>query len=155
MTVQVSMLIGVPGSGKSTWAEKIIRQTAGEVRYISTDAIREQRFGDVADMSHNAEVFMIMKNSLQAAIKSGLPVILDATFVTAAERSQYIKLAKSHGAEVTAYYSKVGLDEALQRNAKRERKVPPAVIRERFAELEEPTAAEGFDRIVILDSAAH
>ncbi|MDW7652390.1 MAG: ATP-binding protein [Bacillota bacterium] len=149
--VDVAMLIGIPGSGKSTWGLDAIKNTEGPVRYISSDEIRERQFGDVADMDHNNKVFSIMLYELADALSRKEAVVLDATFVKRSERAPYLKLAKKHGANVTAYFVKTELDEALKRNAQRKRKVPPEAIRQRHAELEEPTEAEGFNRIIFID----
>lgn len=146
------MLIGIPGSGKSTWAEKVAAEMPKPVHYISTDEIRETEFGDVADMSHNAAVFAIMKNRLRAALSKGESVILDATLVRKGERLPYIKVAKSYGANVTAYYLKSDLATALRRNEMRKRTVPPEILQKRYALLEEPTKTEGFDRVVVVEA---
>ena len=146
----VAMLIGVPGSGKSTWAKGALKEIQGPVRYISTDEIREKRFGDVADMSHNAQVFQAMKQEMIRALQQGESVVLDATFVKRSERRPYILLAKEHGAEVKAYYIKTELTEALQRNANRDRQVPEDVIRLRHNEMEEPEEKEGFSEVIVV-----
>lgn len=112
------MLIGIPGSEKSTWAQDIVEKTIGPVHYISSDEIRENRFGDVADMSNNDEVFRIMERTLQIILEKGESAILDATFVKSAERAPYIQLARYYGAKIIAYYINVDLNEALNRNAR-------------------------------------
>ena len=42
---QLILLIGLPGSGKSSLAEQLVAQSPGSA-IISTDAIRAQLFGD-------------------------------------------------------------------------------------------------------------
>ncbi|MCW3491717.1 ATP-binding protein [Dethiobacter alkaliphilus] len=152
MELRVCLFIGIPASGKSSWAQKLLRENPKKFSYLSSDEVRESVFGDVADMSHNALVFQIMKDRMVTALENERSVILDATFVKASERQPFIQLAKELEAQVMAYYIKTDLGEALQRNENRKRKVPPEVIRQRLKDVEEPEPAEGFDRIVTIDS---
>lgn len=149
MGPRLIMLVGVPASGKSTWAQEYINKHS-DVRYISSDSIREFEFGDVTDMSHNRQIFLMMKQSMSASLKRGQDVILDATFIKKAERAGYIKEAKQLGAEVFAYFFKTDLESAIKRNTERERFVPVKVIEKRLNELEEPDMNEGFDRVVVM-----
>jgi predicted kinase len=149
MGLQVIMLIGIPGSGKSTRVLSLRPEIPGPVRTISSDDIRAEVFGDIADMSRNSEVFMLMKKFMAQALAKSESVILDATFVLRSERAPYIQLAREHGAMVTAFYVKTSLTDALARNEARVRQVPSEAIRLRYLELEEPSEDEGFDRIIV------
>ena len=152
MDLSVYLFIGIPASGKSSWAQKLLRESPKKFSYLSSDEIRESVFGDVTDMSHNSTVFQIMKDRMVTALENERSVILDATFVKASERATFIQLAKELEAQVIAYYIKIDLGEALQRNDNRKRKVPPEIISQRLRAVEEPEPAEGFDRIVTIDS---
>ena len=59
----VFMLIGTPGSGKSTWASK--RENHDAQRIISTDDIREELSGDPSNQSVSAQSFAIARKRLQ------------------------------------------------------------------------------------------
>lgn len=146
------MLVGIPASGKSSWAIKLLDVSERKACYISSDEIRETVFGNVADMSHNEEVFQIMKHTMVKALENNNDVILDATFITAKERAPLIDAATQYGAEMIAYYIRTDIPSALRRNARRDRKVPEEIIRRRLEELEEPRQEEGFSRVVVVDN---
>ena len=48
------MLIGLPAAGKSTWSKKYIECNPDTI-LVSSDAIREEVFGDINDQSHNGK----------------------------------------------------------------------------------------------------
>jgi predicted kinase len=68
---------GIPGSGKSTWIENLIR----EVRFmvVSPDKIRQEMCGDISDHSKEKEVWKKVFTLIQDCLISGKDVILDAT----------------------------------------------------------------------------
>ena len=62
-------LIGLPSGGKSSYCEsyKVLNPDAV---IVSSDAIREEVFGDVNDQSHNQEVFNIVEKRCREALKA-------------------------------------------------------------------------------------
>ena len=70
------MLAGLPGSGKSTYAEELVRKEGFVVH--SSDKIREE-LGDVNDQSKNEQVFTILHKRIKEDLRSGKNVIYDAT----------------------------------------------------------------------------
>lgn len=80
-----TMLIGIPGSGKSTWA----KEQRGTI--ISTDAIRHELFGDINDQTRNAEVFDAAHTSIKCHLEAGNDVIFDATNLRSFHREILLK----------------------------------------------------------------
>lgn len=39
------MMVGLPGSGKSTWAKEYVKTSENETVILSSDAVREELFG--------------------------------------------------------------------------------------------------------------
>ena len=68
------MLIGLPGSGKSTWAEKYITENANTV-LISSDNIRKELFGDENSQEDNNRVFYEMEVRTLNHLNNGVNVI--------------------------------------------------------------------------------
>jgi predicted kinase len=139
---KVIVLVGLPGSGKSTWA------AAQRETVLSSDAIRLLLSGDENNQSIHDRVFATMRFLLRQRLELGARVtILDATHLACAWRKPWLKLAERYGAAVEAVYFATPLEECLQRNRARTRVVPDAVIREMAAKLQVPSKAEGFVRV--------
>jgi predicted kinase len=70
-------LIGVPGAGKSTFAQ-LLAQT-GDYQIISTDTIRQQLYGDEIIQGNWLEIETEVINQIEQAVTAQTPVIYDAT----------------------------------------------------------------------------
>lgn len=141
MTLHI--LTGIPGSGKST----IARSIPGHV--VSTDNIRKFLWQDESITSHDKLVFQLADCIMNYLLRRGQDVIFDATNVSAVRRKKYINLAKSHKAKVILHWVNVPVDTAIERNLKRQRKVPVRVIRALNKSFQEPKIKEGLDQIKI------
>jgi predicted kinase len=132
---EVVILIGLPGSGKSTFA----RATFPSHEYISKDAFPPGARDKQARQDR----------ALHAALAAGRSAIVDNTNVTTADRAAIITIARAHGARVVGYYLDVPVREAVARNERREgrAKVPKVAIFTSAKRLVPPTAAEGFDEL--------
>ena len=54
------LLVGVPGSGKTTYAEKYVEEHPNTI-HISSDRIRAELWGSEATQGDNNEVFSLME----------------------------------------------------------------------------------------------
>lgn len=88
------MLVGLPGSGKSTYAQKLLDENYNIVS-VSSDQIREQMFGDESIQGDPKLVFKEVKNRVIDNLKLGYSVILDATNVTIKNRRDFLNDIKS------------------------------------------------------------
>ena len=135
----LTIICGVPGSGKSTYVKRV----AGPMTTIvCPDSIRKELTGSESDQSLNDEVFRVAYKRTADALGQGRHVIFDATNLTKKTRKTLIDIAwKTH---CKAVYFDVPLAVCLERNAKRDRHVPEEVIRRMFTKYEHPTTSEGF-----------
>jgi predicted kinase/DNA-directed RNA polymerase subunit RPC12/RpoP len=90
------MLVGIPGSGKSSWL-KTFKGTSKNIfinnsRYtlICPDAIR-QSMGDIHDQTRNIAVWQEAKKHTVEYLKQKMNVILDATNVNTKLRRQFLE----------------------------------------------------------------
>jgi predicted kinase len=127
------MLIGLPGSGKSTLARQLQATLPGYI-LISTDAIRAALFGDEAIQGSWLLVWREVQRQFHQAvqqIQSGQAqaAIYDATNVVRRDRRQVLTQARSIGfTHITGVWLDPPLAVCLERNQKRDRQVPEAVI---------------------------
>lgn len=143
------VMMGIPGSGKSTVAERI-KQMHNAV-HISPDRIREILTGDASNQDKNAQVFNIAHTSTEGNLKQGHHVIFDATNVRADQRKPLLDIAKRTGAQAHLHIVNPGLDVASKRNADRtERVVPQDILDRMHGEMVESGASiptEGWDTV--------
>ncbi len=139
------VLVGLPGSGKSTWVEG-----QGGVA-ISSDELRRWLRDDATDQSIHAVVFRVMRDFVRLRIALGAAVTyVDATNLTRKHRRAFVKIAQHSGCRAEAVFFDISLDECLRRNAARPRRVPPDAIGAMAARLEPPTVEEGFAAVTVV-----
>jgi predicted kinase len=136
------ILVGLPGSGKSTWCR------ARQWPVLSSDEVRRLLADDPEDQSFPARVFATLRNLLRQRLELRRPLtVVDATHLTPRERRPYIQLARLYDCEVEAVFFDVPVSVCQERNAARARVVPPEVILRMAERLVPPAVEEGFDRV--------
>ena len=157
------LLIGPPASGKTTLARDLaplLQSESGEPALVlSTDALRAELFGDAAVQGPWDEIRAVMLQRLREAAAAGRPVIVDATHARRPWRLLYTQVLElPRPVEWIGWWLKTPLPTCLEWASRRERPVPPAVIKEFHAAIThrqfQPSRAEGFAAIVTLNPAA-
>ena len=142
--------VGLPGSGKSTYAKDFIN--GKDIEYLSSDELRAVFGKSEEDQTVTPLVFGHIKRKVDEFLKDGKNVLVDATSVNRRERSDYINSAKKYGAKVVALVFKMDRAGLIARNQKRGseggRVVPDFVIDKMLAKYEEPSTGEGIDQII-------
>ena len=142
------MLIGIPGSGKTTYAKEHIEKNTNTI-HLSSDKIREELWGDEATQGDNNEVFTLMQNRTIEALNNGQTVIYDATNITRKDRSYIISLCPKF-VQVEAHIIWAPIETCIERDTARERTVGKAVIDKMLKRFQPPFYDEGFDEIKII-----
>jgi predicted kinase len=141
----VVLAIGLPGSGKTTWFKR------RGVTPLSSDMLRSILFDDITEQRYQGLVFSTLRSLLRARLIAKMPWnYVDATNLSAHERRQWIKMAKSFGYEAQAVFFDVPLEVCMERNSRRERTVSDDIMRKMAERLRPPSFKEGFTKITMV-----
>lgn len=157
------MLIGPPGSGKSTYINDLLMIKNAlcndnyKVVVISTDDIFEELAKDAGityteafDKFSFKEIEREMFNRLDTAIKENRDIIIDQTNMSVKSRARKLQKFPSnyHKEAVVFNVDRVELDRRLNEREKETGKIiPKFVVDSMLRSYQEPTKAEGFDLI--------
>ena len=145
-------LVGLPGCGKSTYADSYMNDHPNTV-ILSSDDIRLQLWGDANDQQNPSRVFDEMLKGTIHFLNEGQDVIYDATNLVAKTRKATLaKIRKSVKEDFIAQCIFVAcpLSECKRRQGDRERKVPVEVIDRMVRQFETPWYNEGWDQIDVV-----
>ncbi|MBE9010497.1 AAA family ATPase [Pseudanabaenaceae cyanobacterium LEGE 13415] len=149
-------MIGLPGSGKSTFARSLFN-----ARIISTDEIRAQLFGEEAVQGSWLKIWLEVRSQFEQAVKAIENneikfAIYDATNAVRKQRRAAIALARKCGfTHITGVWINAPIEICLERNKARSRVVPEEVIQRMARRLygAPPGLDEGLDELLYGDPA--
>jgi len=145
------VLIGVPGSGKSTWAAN--QEWATDCAYVSTDKFVDA-YAHTAGKTYT-EVFKeampraveLMAMEVLLAREQGKDIIWDQTSTTVSSRTKKFRMLPDYYT-IAVVFPTPEADELTRRLASRPGKIiPQEVIEAMIENWEDPTLEEGFDEI--------
>jgi predicted kinase len=141
------VMVGAPGSGKSTYAHKLAETENAVV--ISGDDVRAELYGSADIQGDWAEIWDRIDTLVSESC--GMSVILDGTHCRADYREEAVTLLRSYGYDkIEAVVMDASLATCLARNFQRKRHVPDYVIQQMHSDLKKSMDnmfIEDFNRI--------
>lgn len=156
----IYILVGPPGSGKSTWVEK---EFQGECFVVSSDKIIEeiaaeknQTYNEVFHYAKVAESMMWQEFDKAIETKHD-PIVVDRTNMSVKSRRRFFErlrnFHKGHGYQLHAVVFPKPEDKEHERrlNSRPGKTIPWEVINGMLASFQMPTTQEGFVSVTIIE----
>jgi len=148
------VLVGVSGSGKSTFARAHFKPT----EVLSSDACRGLVSDDENNQAATKAAFEVLHFIAAKRLATGLLTVVDATNVQPEARAPLVRLAREHHVLPVAVVLDVPEDLAIRRNEGRpDRGFGPRVVLQQASQLRRSVRGlnrEGFRRVHVLRSEA-
>jgi len=133
---EVTVLSGLPGSGKDTW----VKENADGREFISLDDIRREL--DVEPGDDQGAVIASAYDRAKELLRCGEPFVWNATNVSRVLRGKVTDLCAAYKARVRVVYLEPPIPLIRARNTGRVKKVPERVWERLFDKLDVPTLPE-------------
>ena len=144
----MTMMVGLPGAGKSTYV-KNIEYGNGKPIIHSSDELRDELYGDVNSQEHNADLFNELHRRIKTDLLDGHDVIYDATNLSKKRRRAFLDELKNIKCKHYCEVILTPLEKYMEQNKNRERTVPEDVILQMIKNFQPPEYSEGWDRIIL------
>lgn len=155
MSKRLYVIIGCPGSGKSTWIKEHLHAFPGYTKVVSRDDIRFTLVKEGEEyFSKEKEVFKRYIEEIKDGLRYCDTTVADATHLNEASRNKLLRALgfALHDVEVDAIVIRTQLDTALAQNENRKGTrsyVPRSAIRRMFSQQTLPSFEEGFEKIYV------
>lgn len=143
------VMVGLPGSGKSTYAERLRTSETPKALILSSDDIR-WTMNSMDDYRSAGERYVrgVIENFARGCLLHGRDVIVDATNLTERHRKDALLWAREYDSKAECHYIRCSVRESARRSAKW---IPKNDIERLEASFVEPNVNEGFDKLFIID----
>lgn len=148
------ILIGIPGSGKSTWIAKqpfdwektVIASSDGHIeKYAQSQG---KTYSDVFK-DYIPTALKLMDDSVKNAIQKNLDIVWDQTNTTIGARTKKLKIIPPNYKKIAVVFPTPETKELERRLASRPGKsIPSDLIANMISQFQEPSEREGFDKIL-------
>ncbi len=137
------MMIGMPGSGKSTYIQKHLLK----LPVLCKDIMRLDIFRQEYDQAHEIHISRISKYLSDILADNKISFILDETNLKSMRREKIIELYKDK-----MYIVGICICASLEKCKERRLHFPEGIMKQKWEEFELPTMNEGFDELLIIDN---
>jgi F420-dependent oxidoreductase-like protein len=128
------VLVGVAGSGKSTWADQ---HFPGSV--VTSDALRALVGEGEDDLRASTDAFELVDDVIARRLRRHLTTVVDTLGSDAARRARWLQLAAEHGVECHAIVMRTAPADIRRWNKQRSKRVPDAILRSQLGERDSVT----------------
>lgn len=140
-TCKVTLLSGLPASGKSSWISRLITDDdTGEGAVISLDALREEH--GVEHGGPQRAIIELAREQLKVRLRKHRDAVWNATNLGRELRGAVIDVADAYGARVRVVCCEASVAVVEERNRAREHPVPAAAIARMLERWEFPDRSE-------------
>ncbi len=140
----VTLLSGVPGSGKDFW----IGKNRPKLPVVSLDSLRDEL--DSAPTDNQGQVAQLARERCRELLREKTSFIFNATNILRSTRGRWIDLFWDYKARVELVYVEPPLSKILHQNRNRNQVVPERVIRNLVEKCEPPTLLEGHNLTFVI-----
>lgn len=132
----VTMMSGLPGSGKNTW----LARNRPDLPVVSLDDLREEL--DIEPTDNQGEVAQIAQERCRELLRAKWSFAFNATNTLRHTRARWIDLFANYGARIEIVYLEPPMQKLLSQNKNRSKSVPEKVIERLAGKCEPPTWLE-------------
>ncbi|MFE2710600.1 AAA family ATPase [Streptomyces mirabilis] len=129
----IHVMTGLPASGKTTAARKLLAESGGRIRRINLDDLRAMldnyEGGRAWSRAHEQTALDVQDAAVRAAIDGGFDAVVDNTHLTPHIPKRLKAAAMGRAAFVVHDFTHVPVEECLRRDAARDNSVGEDVIR--------------------------
>ena len=142
------MMVGLPASGKSTYAKKLSEETGGVI--CSSNEIRQELCGDENCQDKNDEVFRTVHKRIRDSLSDGYDTIFDATNLNSRRRIAFLRELKNIPCKKKCIIMATPIGDCCDNNLNRDRQVPGSVMDKMYRNFCTSYWYEGWDDIEIV-----
>lgn len=148
------MMVGISGSGKSSYAQEI-----PYTEVVSSDAVRAELYGDESIQGDPRKVFNIVHSRVKALLREDKNVVYDATNLNAKRRAAFLRSLKNEGIKCRKWCYVVmtpwQICVARRSQGMGVRETPPDVVARQVRQFQLPQYGEGWDKIELMRGFGH
>lgn len=155
---EIIVLVGLPGSGKSTWIKNTLAKSDLDYVVVSSDDEIERMAA--ADGKTYDDVFQkyigratgMMKQNFKDAVNNGRSIIWDQTNMSPKKRRGILQQVPSNYRKIAVAFEvdDEELNRRLTKRAETGKTIPPHVIKSMAKSYVPPSKAEGFDEVYFM-----
>lgn len=136
----VTMMSGLPGSGKDRW---LAENREEDFPVVSLDAIRDEL--GVQPTDDQGRVVQLARDRCREYLRKGTSFAFNATNILRQTRQRWIRLFDDYGARIEIVYVEPPFKRIFDQNKKRQDPVPERAIKKMASKIEPPTLAEAHE----------